>query len=250
MDEKTSLRYQLISAWCGPAFLITFVFFWGFIGHNLPNPSPALSASDLAARYVANLGEIRTGFIVSMITVCLYMPWTCVLSAQMAQVEGKFPVLTFLQLIGGALTVMVVSFSEMYWAVAAFRPDRDAATIQTLTDTGWLCIDLQYFCTTLQMVAAALVGLADKRKVPLFPRWVCFLTIWCGLSFIPASLTGVLKTGPFAWSGVMSYYFPYFCWLCWFATASIYMIKEVRRRMVAAEIPATGSGRLAHGMRG
>ena len=37
MDENTSLRYQLISAWCGPAFLVTFVFFWGILGHNLPN---------------------------------------------------------------------------------------------------------------------------------------------------------------------------------------------------------------------
>ncbi|MDT5044511.1 MAG: hypothetical protein QOG75_364, partial [Mycobacterium sp.] len=25
MDQKTSLRFQLISAWCGPAFLVTFV---------------------------------------------------------------------------------------------------------------------------------------------------------------------------------------------------------------------------------
>src|SRR5271169_6847042 len=42
MDQKTSLRFQLISAWCGPAFLATFVLFWGMIGHNIPNPSPAL----------------------------------------------------------------------------------------------------------------------------------------------------------------------------------------------------------------
>ncbi|MDT5347727.1 MAG: hypothetical protein QOH91_1014, partial [Mycobacterium sp.] len=75
MDEKTSFRFQLISAWCGPAFLVTFVLFWGVIGQNLPNPSPALSATDLAARYSQNLGEIRLGFIVSLIIVCLYMPW-------------------------------------------------------------------------------------------------------------------------------------------------------------------------------
>lgn len=81
------------------------------------------------------------------------------------------------------------------------------------------------------MVAAALVGLADKRPVPLFPRWVCFLTIWCGLSFLPASLTGVLKTGPFAWNGMLSYYIPYLCWLGWYLIASICMIKEVGRRM-------------------
>ena len=239
MDEKTSLRYQLISAWCGPAFLITFLVFWVILGHNFPNPSPALSAADLAARYADNLGEIRLGFIVSLITVGLYLPWTAVLSAQMARIEGKFPVLAFLQLLGGGLTVMVVSFSAFFWVAAAFRPERDPALIQLLTDLGWLCIDLQYACTTLQMFAAAFVGLADKSRIPLFPRWVCYFTIWCGLSFLPASLTGVLKTGPFAWSGFLSYYFPYFCWLCWYAIASVYIIKEVNRRMDDVADPAT-----------
>ena len=247
MDERTRLRYQLICAWCGPMFLVTFVLFWGVIANNIPNPAPSLTAEALKERYLLNLGEIRLGFIMSLITVCFYMPWTCVLAAQMRRIEGtEMPVLSYLQLIGGALTVMVVSFSAVFWVVAAFRPEAPASTFQMMTDTGWLIIDLCYACTTLQMVAAALIGLADKSKVPLFPRWVCYLTIWCGISFFPASLTGVLKTGPFAWNGALSYYIPYFCWLCWFSTSSIYMIKEVRRRMVAQE-SAAPSGRLAHG---
>ncbi len=247
MDERMSLRYELISAWCGPAFVITFTIFWLGFGHNLPNPSPGLSAVELATRYTDNLGQIRLGFIISMITVCLYMPWTCVLSMQMWRIEGKTPLLASLQFMGGALTVMVVSFSAMYWAVAAFRPERAPEDIQMLTDTGWLCIDLQYACTTLQMIAAALVGLADKRTVPLFPRWVCYLTIWCGISFFPASLTGVMKGGPFAWSGVLSFYFPYFCWLCWFSTASVYMIREIRRRIAVVDGVTSPAGKLAHG---
>ena len=245
MDEKTRLRYQLICAWCGPMFLVTFLLFWGVIANNIPNPAPSLTAEALKERYLLNLGEIRFGFIMSLITVCFYMPWTCVLAAQMRRIEGsEMPVLSYLQLIGGALTVMVVSFSAVFWVVAAFRPEAPASTFQNMTDIGWLIIDLCYACTTLQMVAAALIGLADKSKVPLFPRWVCYLTIWCGISFFPASLTGVLKTGPFAWNGALSYYIPYFCWLCWFSTASIYMIKEIRRRMVSSPLPAA-TGRLA-----
>jgi len=247
MDEKTSLKYQLASAWCGPAFVVTFILFWMIAGHNLPNPSPALSADEIAARYHEYLGSLRLGFIVSLVVIVLYMPWTALLSAQMARIEGPFPVLTYLQLLGGGLTVMVVSFSAMFWVTGAFRPERDPALIQLLSDTGWLCIDTQYACTTLQMVAAAFVGLADKSKEPLFPRWVCFLTIWCGLSFIPASLTGVLKTGPFAWNGILSFYIPYAAWLAWFAVASLYMIREVRRRMREAEVPAPAA-RLVYGV--
>jgi hypothetical protein len=248
MDNQTSLRYQWISAWCGPAFLITFVVLWGLIGGNLPAPpSPSLDPHDLAERYLNSLSGIRIGFIVSLIAVVLYLPWTALLSTQMAQIEGRYPVFSFVQLMGGALTVMVVSFSAFFWVAAAFRPERDPSQMQMLNDLGWLCIDLQYECTTFQMYAAALVGLADKSKTPLFPRWVCFLTIFCGTTFLPASLTGVLKTGPFAWDGILSYYFPYFCWLCWYTIASFYMTQEVRRRMTGQgvrEVP----GQLVPGM--
>jgi hypothetical protein len=246
MDQKTSLRYQLLSACCGPAFLVTFVFFWGVLGKNIPNPAPSLTAGELASRYANNLGEIRLGFILALITVVLYMPWCSYLSARIQQIEGRYPTLANLQLIGGALTVAVVSFSCCFWAIAAFRPERNPELIQFATDTGWLIIDLQYACTTLQMVAFALAVLADKRGqangTPLMPNWACYLTIFCAVSFFPASLTGVLKTGPFAWNGVMSYYFPYFCWLCWETVASAYMIKDVRRRIhEARNTPAYSS---------
>lgn len=230
MNNNAVLRHDLISAWCGPGFLITFVFFWGILGHNIPNPSPALTPEALSARYAENLGSIRAGFILSLISVVLYLPWTSLLTSQMARIEGRFPTMAYLQLLGGGLTVMVVSFSAFFWVAAAFRPDQAPETTRMLTDLGWLCIDLQYACTTLQMIAAALVGLSDRRPQILFPRWVCYLTIWCGLSFIPASLTGVVKTGPFAWDGLLSYYIPYACWLGWFGIASFYMIKEVKRR--------------------
>lgn len=178
---------------------------------------------------------MRIGFGISLITVVLYLPWTALLAVQMAKIEEWFPVLSLLQLLGGGLTVLVVSISDVFRAVAAFRPERDPSQMQLLNDLGWLSIDLQYACTTLQMYAAAGVGLADKSKRPLFPRWVCWLTILCGTSFFPATLTGVTTTRAFAWDGAGSYYFPYFCWLGWYAVASFYMISEVRRRMANLE---------------
>jgi hypothetical protein len=235
MDQKTKLRLQLLSAWCGPAFLVTFIVFWGILGHNLPNPSPALSATELAARYANNTGQIRLGFIICMISVCLYLPWCSYLSARISQMESGFPTMANLQLIGGALTVTVVSFSACFWAIAAFRPERNPELIQFATDTGWLIIDLQYTCTTLQMFAFAVAVLCDRKGreagTPLMPNWACYLSIFFGISFFPASLTGVLRTGPFAWDGVMSYYFPYFCWLAWETMTSGFMIKDIRRRM-------------------
>jgi hypothetical protein len=233
MNPEQSLRWQSIAAWCGPLFVVTFVFFWGWIGHNLPPAGPGLSAEEIATHYRENITGIRIGFVASVISICFYMPWSALLSARLARIEGPMPVLSFLQLIGGALTVMVVSMSAACWIAAAFRPERNPEITQMLHDLGWLTIDQLYFCTTLQMIAAAIVGLHDKSERPMLPRWTCWYAIWAGLTFLPASLTGFLKTGAFAWSGVASYYFPYFAWLSWFTIFSVCIIKSIDRERKA-----------------
>jgi hypothetical protein len=162
----------------------------------------------------------------------------------MGHIENHSRTMTYLQLIGGTLTVFVVSFGILCFAITTFRPERDPGLMQMLSDFGWLSFELQWALTTMQMVAMALVGLADKRETPLFPRWACLLSIWCGLSFAPASLTQYLKTGPFAWDGMLSFYIPWAAWVVWCGVISIYMIKDVRRRMVDADRPAL-SGKFA-----
>lgn len=239
MDERSNLNYQLISAWCGPLFVLIFVVTFGVYGHNLPRPiSPAFGAEEIAAYYRENLSDLRLGWVVSLIFISLYLPWSAQISEHLRQIEKNSRLMTYLQLIAGALTVFVVSFGMLCWAVACFRPERDAAIIQTLHDIGWESLELQWCITTVQMVAMALVGLADKRETPLFPRWVCFLSIWCGLSFAPASLTLYLKTGPFAWDGLLSFYIPYAAWLVWCLVTSLYMVKAIRRRMREVEAGA------------
>jgi hypothetical protein len=164
VNDRTSLNWQYLSAWCGPLFLLTFVFFWGWVGHNLPPAGPNLSAAQIALHYQQHSVGIRIGFVFSVVIMCFYMPWSAVLSARLAKLEGKVPLMSFLQLIGGALTVMVVSMSATFWIVAAFRRERDPQLTQMLHDLGWLTIDQLYACTTFQMVAAAIGRHLPERR--------------------------------------------------------------------------------------
>lgn len=226
--------FELAFAWCGPLFLITFVACFMFLGHNLPAPpSPMLDATAIAGRVSDNLGELRLGWVLGLVFISLYLPWSAQISAQMARIEQHGRTLTYTQLVGGALTVFVVSFAILCWSIATFRPDRPAEIQQMLTDFGWLSLETQWALTTVQMWAMAFIGLADNRPDRLWPKWVCWLSIWCGASFIPASLTQYLKTGPFAWDGVLSFYIPYAAWLVWCLVISHYMIRDIRSRLAA-----------------
>jgi len=234
MDQKFSLDLELFSAWCGPLFLVTFVICFGLFGHNLPAPpSPELDPTAIGRRVFGNLGDLRLGWIAGLVCMGFYLPWTGQISAHMARIEGSARTMTYTQLIGGTLTVFVVSFALLCWSIATFRPDRDPALVQMLTDFGWLSLETQWVLTTVQMWAMAVIGLADRSETPVWPRWVCWLSIWCGLSFAPASLTQYFKAGPFAWNGLFSYYIPYPAWLIWCGAISYYMIKDVRRRTFA-----------------
>ena len=129
---------------------------------------------------------------------------------------------------------MVVSMSAAFWIAAAFRPERNPEITQMLHDMGWLTIDQLYFCTTLQMIAAAIAGLQERSPRPMLPRWACWYAIWAGLTFLPASLTSYMKVGPFAWNGILSYYFPYFTWLSWFSIFTFFLIRAIGRDRATA----------------
>ena len=236
MDRKSSLQWELISAWCGVAFVVLFVYTFGFLGHNVPQPfSPAASAQDLAQFYVKNMWDLRLGWMLSLAFIAFYMPWSAQISVHMKEIEKHSRVLTWTQLIGGALTVYVVSWGMLCWGVATYRLDRIPEITQTLHDIGWLSLETQGMLTTVQMCAVAIVGLYDKRSIPTFPKWVCWFSIFCGWTFAPAYLTYYFKSGPFAWNGVLSYYIPYAAWLVWALVLSYYMIKDIRRRMAEAD---------------
>ncbi len=237
MDEQTKIFYQKLSIFMGPIFVTTFVIFWGWLGNNLPPPHPDWPAQAFTDRYVNNLAEIRVGFLVALVTICLYLPWTAYVTTRMKRIEtGPYPVLAYTQLLGGCLTVIVVSISMWCWVVAAQRPERMPEITQMLTDAGWLMNDTLYMCTTMQMWAMALCILHDKKaKVPVMPNWACYLTIFCGATFFPASLTAILRDGPFAYDGLLGYWVPYPAWLIWMYIASYFLLGDLKRRVEVGE---------------
>ena len=96
--------------------------------------------------------------------------------------------------------------------------------------------DTVYMCTTLQMFAMALCFLADKKsEIPVMSNWACYFTIFCGATFFPASLTAILRDGPFAYDGIIGSWVPYPAWLIWMFVASYYLGKDLNRRILAGE---------------
>jgi hypothetical protein len=231
LNTRTSLKYQLLAAQCGLVFEVLYTFFWAGLGHNLPPASPNLSAPDLAAFFAQHHQAILLGNSVAALIGALWIPWTAQLSIVMWRIEGSSPVLTIVQVIGGALTAWVLIFCPAIWAVAAFRPDIDPGTIRMLNDLGFILFNVTYAVTSVQAIAAGIVGLADESAVPVFPRWVSYWAIFAGLSFIPISAMPFFKTGPLAWNGAITFWALFGTYFTWTASMGVCMAKDASRRL-------------------
>ena len=56
-----------------------------------------------------------------------------------------------------------------------------------------------------------------------------------GATFFPASLTAILRNGPFAYDGLIGFWVPYPAWLVWMFVASYYLLGDLKRRVEVGE---------------
>ena len=240
MTAKQNLKYQMLAAASGFAFEILFTIFWGGFGHNLPPVSPNLSGPELATYFAIHHHAILFGNSMTALVAVLWIPWTAQLSVVMWRIEGASPVLTIIQLMGGVLTAWVLMFCPAIWAVAAFRPDLDPNATRMLNDLGFILFNVTYAVTSVQAIAAGLVGLADNSAHPVFPRWVSGWAIFAGISFIPLTAMPFFKTGPLAWNGIISFWCLFGTYFIWTASMGYCMAKDAGQRLrreSEAELP-------------
>lgn len=231
MTSRQNLKYQMLAAQCGFAFEILFTIFWAWFGHNLPPASPNLSAPELAAHFAVHHNAILFGNSMAALVAILWIPWTAQLTVVMWRIEGSSPVLTIIELIGGVLTAWVLIFCPAIWATAAFRPEIDPSNVRTLNDVGFILFNITYAVTSVQAIAAGVVGLADTSARPVFPRWVCYWAIFTGISFVPLTAMPFFKTGVLAWNGAISFWALFGTYFFWTASMGVCMAKDAFRRL-------------------
>lgn len=231
LTNQEYFRYWRFCAYCGPVFLTAFLFFWGYLGHNIP-PVPAdRSADQMAELFRNNANGIRAGMAGAMLFGVLYLPWTLSISKVMEHIDPRQnSMLPTLQLFGGALTVVPLVTSCLFWLTGSYRPESlSPVTLQMLYDMGWLLIDMFYAITTIPMIAVGIAGLGDKRAKAFFPKWVCWFSIWAGISFLFELLMPFFKTGLFARQGWLNFWVEFLVWFIYIVLVTVCVLRAIPR---------------------
>ncbi|MGV0653494.1 hypothetical protein ABQE48_06405 [Mycolicibacterium thermoresistibile] len=201
-----NIKAQWVSLWTGPAVglvlltaLVSFPGFW-------PPMSPLLSPDQVAAFYAENTAWIRFSQVTFNLCGIMVLPFFMVIVVQMKRMRTQSYVFAYCYLTAVVSGATIFALSNIFFLVAAFRPDRSPELIQVLNDLAWIVFIAPIGMVLAQFILLALAVYFDAGPEPVFPRWVGHYSLATGLAMIPSAGAAVFQSGPLAWDGLLTFW--------------------------------------------
>ncbi|MCV7261031.1 hypothetical protein [Mycobacterium shimoidei] len=206
---RPSLRGQLICLWLTPVvgvvLLVAFLSFPGFF----PPMSPGMTADQVAEFYANNTTMIRFSMITYNLFGIMLVPLFALIVVQMKRMATPTQVLAYCYLTAVVSGATLFALADIFWLVAAYRPERNPQLIQLLNDLAWITFIAPVGMLVVQNLCLALAVYLDARDAPprpVFPRWVAPFSVVTAAAMTPAACAAVFRTGPLAWDGLVSFW--------------------------------------------
>lgn len=201
-----SLRGQWICLWMTPVvgavLLVAFLAFPGFF----PPMSPQMSADQVADFYAHNTTMIRFSMITYNLFGIMLIPLFALIVVQMKRMATPNQVLAYCYLTAAVSGATLFALADIFWLVAAFRPERNPQLIQLLNDLAWITFIAPVGMLVVQNLCLGLAVYLDAHARPVFPRWVGAFSFLTAAAMTPAVGAAIFRTGPLAWNGVVSFW--------------------------------------------
>jgi hypothetical protein len=223
---------ELLIFWSLPVvgliWALVFVAFPGFL-HPM---SPTLSAGEVAAFYrdPQNLPRIRYSMIVFNWFGVALIPFLALIVMQIRRMAHKTPILAFcfLGCIAGGPTLFCMA--DLFWLLAAFRPERDPELIQLFNDLAWITFTGQVGFLVAQSVFLALAIYLDQQPRPVFKPWVAHFNLLVAAALAPAAFVALALDGPIAWDGLLSFWVKNIAIAAWIVVMTVVLGRTLYRQ--------------------
>lgn len=231
MEENAKRAIERALAWTGPIFIVTMVYFWGMMSHNIPPPVfMAMTPEQLISDYYGKYPEIAPAMIAVATFGMFYTTWSCLIANLMKDENGQPTALSNLELSGGILTGWLFAFTGAMWAACSkLTGTVDPGIIKMVHTFAWYIFDCTYMITTIQMVGLGLWTILNKKQT-IVPAWAGWCSIAIGTAFIPLVFMPFMTEGPFAVNGTWNFWLIFTGWIfLFFGVYNFYVLKHVYR---------------------
>ncbi|MBF6149516.1 hypothetical protein IU505_29800 [Nocardia nova] len=181
-----------------------------------------------------------TGFVIAQLGIAFTIPLVAVITIHLLRMEGRIPILAFVQMVAGTVAAILLIIPMMLFAIIAFRPNAlEPSTIRFLNDMAWLLFLTPIVPFMIQNISIGVCVLTNQQTV--FPRWVGYANFWIALSFVPDILAYFFFSGPLAWNGVLIFWLALTTYAIFLVMMSVMTMRANRQLAApsAAPVPDT-----------
>lgn len=223
---------ELILLWTMPVlgliWLSAFLLFPGFVQPM----SPTLSAEEVAAFYrdPQNLPRIRYSMIVFNWFCVGLIPVLMMLALQVRRMAHRTPIFSFciLGCAAGGPTLFLIA--NLFWLLAAFRPERDPELIMLFNDLAWITFTTQVGFLIAQSLFLALAIYSDRQARPVLKPWVAHFNLLIAAALVPAGFAPLAQEGVIAWDGLLSFWVKNIAIGLWIVVMALALGKAIYRQ--------------------
>jgi hypothetical protein len=229
---------ELILLWTLPVlgivWISAFFLFPGFV-HPM---SPTMSADDVAAFYRDNVARVRYSMILFNWFGVGLIPIVILLAMQIRRMAHRTPILSYslIACAGGPPALFLIA--NMFWLLAAFRPERAPELTQLFNDLAWVTFTILVPYLIAQCLLLALAIYWDRQDQPVFKPWVAYFNLLIAAALMPAAFGALAFHGPIAWDGLLSFWVKNVAIAVWIIVMGIVLGQTIRRQRAEDRVAA------------
>jgi hypothetical protein len=223
---------EVILLWTLPVLGIlwvsVFLLFPGFVRPM----SPMLSAEEVAAFYrdPENLPRIRYSMIVFNWFAVGLIPILALIVLQIRRMAHRTPIFSYAIIACAAGGPTIFLMADLFWLLAAFRPERAPELTLLLNDFAWVTFASQVGFLIAQSVILALAIYLDRQARPVFEPWVAHFNLLVAAALLPASFVGLAMGGVLAWDGLLTFWVRNVAIGLWIAVMGVVLGRAIYRQ--------------------
>jgi hypothetical protein len=225
---------QWICFWSVPIFYNLFGLVFVPLSSMIPPRSPSNSAEQIVQFMQSQ--NLLIACVILILSLGLAPVSNAVYLDQMRRmsVSPAFRVAMMGAAIVGAVVGML--FPLFCFGVGAFRSDYSHDVLVMLYDFGYLAFIGSLGCFCVMWGVFGLAILLDKNNI--LPKWLGYYTVWQFMSELMAAPVWIAESGPFAWNGLMTFWFAMLVYVPWQFIVYVCIYKAIKNQ---PEAPFTGA---------
>jgi hypothetical protein len=164
------------------------------------------------------------------------IPILMLLVTQIRRMAHRTPILSYCMLACAAGGPALFLIANLFWLLAAFRPERPPELTQLFNDLAWVTFTIQVPYLIMQSVLLALAVYWDRQDSPVFKLWVAHFNLLIAVALAPAAFTGLALVGPVAWDGLLSFWVKNIAIAIWIVVMGVVIGQAIRQQRVENEV--------------